>query len=380
MKFNLSRDEASCMKGLAILCIVLHNLLHLVGPLVKENEFWYNYNFRSYWMWRHITENHPNLFGDILSFFGWYGVPVFIFLSGYGITKKYGNPQQDASWGKFIGYNFKKLWMLMLPVYLLYLLLGVTLWEKEFPWHAIIGQLTLTNNLWVSPHFIDPGVYWYFGLTLQLYLVYRLFLHRKSTPVFWTWTVVLAIFSLALSFWLLPDERAKVQPDYEYYSHNCIRWLLPFLMGVMGARFGKGGKENRMLHLLAFFLSTSLLIACSFHQGLWLLTPVFAVLMFISFIKLILWIKPLKSVLCWMGGISAYLFAAHPVVRPFFTDLVVEEGQQELDACSWLWTLAFVLIAVAVAWGYRWLSKHYLVSLCERIINSCLKWVSFKKK
>ena len=59
MNLNISRDEASCLKGYAILCIVLHNLLHLVAPLVKENEFYYNYNYRSYWMWNHMKEIHP---------------------------------------------------------------------------------------------------------------------------------------------------------------------------------------------------------------------------------------------------------------------------------------------------------------------------------
>lgn len=382
VNLNLSREETSCMKGYAILCIVLHNLLHLVGPLVKENEFYYNYNYRAYWMWDHLIKWHDNLLGDLFSFFGWYGVPVFIFLSGFGITKKYDcsrNKKEDNTWIEFLAYNFKKLWCLMTPVFVLYLILGTCLWEKSFTWAAILAQLTLTINVLCSPSFIAPGVYWYFGLTLQLYIVFRLFFFRKNGRMFFTNLIVLTLVSLALCWWLQPDDHQKIQPIYEYFSHNCVRWFLPFFMGIVCAQYGKDGKDSWWEIIFSLTCSLGLLIACSFSQRLWIFTPVFAIVFFIGFAKLSVKIRWTKSLGVWLGGLSAYLFAAHPLVRPFFNDLIVPKGQLLMTGSSWMLTMVYLIVVVLLAMFYRWFSVHYFVSFCEKIINRCFKGGNFKK-
>ena len=76
------------MRGIAILAIVLHNFAHWLRPMVKENE----YAFAQHNADRLMTELlHPSavLPAHLLSFFGHYGVPVFIFLSAYGLVMKY---------------------------------------------------------------------------------------------------------------------------------------------------------------------------------------------------------------------------------------------------------------------------------------------------
>ena len=35
----LSREQCSAMRGLAIVGIFMHNYLHWLGPMVKENEY-----------------------------------------------------------------------------------------------------------------------------------------------------------------------------------------------------------------------------------------------------------------------------------------------------------------------------------------------------
>lgn len=379
MNCNLSREESACMKGYAILCIMLHNLLHLVGPLVKENEFYYNYNYRAFWMWRHITDMHENLVADILSFFGWYGVPVFIFLSGYGLTRKYEYQEKSCSWLSFIGYNFKKLWMLMAPVFVVYLFVAFCM-GKEFSLGPVLAQFTMTINFLCSPKNIDPGVYWYFGLTFQLYVVYRLFFYQKRPRTFFIHLLLLAGLSFLLSWYLLPDQNLKVQPDYEYYSHNCIRWLLPFLLGIVMGRYGKKGKDHLWEILLGLAGSLVLLVACSFQQVLWLLTPLFAVVFFLCLSKLVVRWRYASMVGTALGALSAYLFAVHPLVRPFFVELIVKQNQLILDYRSWLIVLAYLLVTWAVAKCYQWLSTRYFSSFCERTLNKVLKSIRFQKK
>lgn len=75
------------MKGVAILFIVLHNLLHWISQ-IKENEFSYSPE-KTKLFFENLVTNADTLWLDIFSFLGWYGVATFLFLSGYGLVKKY---------------------------------------------------------------------------------------------------------------------------------------------------------------------------------------------------------------------------------------------------------------------------------------------------
>lgn len=80
--------QCSALRGLAIIGIFLHNYCHWLGLAVKENEYTFTID-----KCRRLLEvmTHPdiNLPVHLLSFFGHYGVPVFLFLSAYGLVMKY---------------------------------------------------------------------------------------------------------------------------------------------------------------------------------------------------------------------------------------------------------------------------------------------------
>ena len=87
--------QCSALRGLAIIGIFLHNYCHWLGLAVKENEYTFTID-----KCRRLLEvmTHPdiNLPVHLLSFFGHYGVPVFLFLSAYGLVMKYeGQPMED---------------------------------------------------------------------------------------------------------------------------------------------------------------------------------------------------------------------------------------------------------------------------------------------
>ena len=88
MKEVLSRSECSAMRGIAIMAIMLHNYCHFIGRIVKENEYLYlERNNERLW---HVLSNPNELLPvHLLSYFGQYGVPVFLFLSGFGLVLKY---------------------------------------------------------------------------------------------------------------------------------------------------------------------------------------------------------------------------------------------------------------------------------------------------
>src|SRR3712207_632517 len=86
----LSRAECNVLRGLAIIGIFLHNYSHWLNPIIKENEYQYfQYNVNGF---NHALANPDYLLPlHIISFFGHYGVPIFLFLSAYGLERKYGS-------------------------------------------------------------------------------------------------------------------------------------------------------------------------------------------------------------------------------------------------------------------------------------------------
>ena len=84
----LTRDECSAMRGIAILAIMLHNYCHFIGRIVQENEYQF-FASNNDKLWQVLSNPDALLPVHLLSYFGHYGVPVFLFLSGYGLVMKY---------------------------------------------------------------------------------------------------------------------------------------------------------------------------------------------------------------------------------------------------------------------------------------------------
>ena len=115
----LNRTECSALRGIAILGIFLHNYLHWLKPMIKENEYQFHQANVDGMMERIMSPSWDILL-QFFSFFGHYGVPVFLFLSGYGLVLKYENAGQTASGGdtvrdvwQFIRQHFMKLSLVM---------------------------------------------------------------------------------------------------------------------------------------------------------------------------------------------------------------------------------------------------------------------------
>lgn len=71
------------MRGLAIMAIVLHNYCHFIGRIVQENEYQF-FAMNSSRLWQQLMQPDELLPVHLLSFFGHYGVPVFLFSAVLG--------------------------------------------------------------------------------------------------------------------------------------------------------------------------------------------------------------------------------------------------------------------------------------------------------
>ena len=87
------------MRGIAIMAIMLHNYCHWLNGTVRENEYKFHAD-RAAGMWQALTSPDDLFLANMLSFFGHYGVPVFLFLSGF-----VSNPMQYAEASKISLYS-----------------------------------------------------------------------------------------------------------------------------------------------------------------------------------------------------------------------------------------------------------------------------------
>ena len=408
----LSRTESSALRGIAILGIILHNYCHFLGFAVKENEYKFDPSSPMQFLDK-LFSLDSDLFIHFFSFLGHYGVPIFLFISGYGLVKKYeaqpkpkggAHPQPLPTGGEilhsmpeqssptrclslftlhFVKYHFLKLFRLMVIGYLVFIgiyLLRHSDGAQVYSWDRVLAQLTMTINFFYfdPDHTIKPGPYWYFGLMLQLYILYILVIHRWRS----NWLLAaLAIGSVALECCFVDS------PDWlNYIRYNFIGALLPFCMGIWIARgeeplsnssppsyspegerlipllkaSPRGGWWGFLLRDIGWVLISALFVLFgSLSFWTWLFVPVSVVTGAIATVKLV-------SRLCislpsgglgvgsWFGSISAMLFVMHPIAR----ELIISHYRRiDIYGGIFIYLLSSVALAMLLKWILRYIPK-----------------------
>ena len=337
----LSRGECSALRGLAILGIVLHNFCHWLRPAVKENE--YTFTWANAEGLLH-TVAHPSamLPIDLLSFFGHYGVPIFLLLSGYGLVLKYERMErQQLPFAAFTEYHYLKLFRMMAVGFIAFLIVdSLTAHAHRYHTMDIAMQLLMLNNLMPDPdHIIWPGPYWFFGLMLQLYIVYRLLLYRRH----WGFTV-----GLMLICWAVQAVCAPESEELNRWRYNFVGGMVPFGLGILLARFSPQA-EGRLKLWLWLLGSVVAVFAFSLHYQLWFWAPVFVCTGGIALVKLLP--RWANGALEWTGAISAALFVCHPITRKLIIP-IAHQGD------IYLGLAVYLAASIALALVFRWIIRR----------------------
>lgn len=306
----LSRAECTALRGIAILGIMLHNYCHWLRMAVKENEYTFSQanNDRLLDVMANPDWNLPI---HLLSYFGHYGVPVFLFLSGFGLVMKYENSSLHSplSTLNFAKYNYLKLFRMMIIGYVFFILVDyMTPAPHHYALLDVVAQLLMFNNLLPTPDkIIWPGPFWFFGLMMQLYIVYRLLVFRRH------WSIVVALILLC---WVIQLPFLDDAATLNRLRYNCISGMLPFGLGVLAGRYGSClnvGRLKKWQWALLLLVALPLTLALCLTAQTWLWVPVMILVAGIAFVKLMP--QPVMSWLVWTGGISAAMFVAHPTLR-----------------------------------------------------------------
>lgn len=344
---NLSRKECSAMRGVAILGIILHNFSHWLGMAVKENEYTFTQSNVD-GLVNAIANPTINLPIHILSFFGHYGVPVFLFLSAYGLTIKYEKGGAEERILPFIKNHFVKLFTMMIVGYVAFLMVDRIDGPHTYHLMDVVSQLGLFNNVLPHPNnIIWPGPYWFFGLMMQLYIVYRLFLYKRH----WSVTVVFVFFTFLLQAFCEPTGDPLNRLRY-----NFIGGMLPFGLGLIYGRISHHSLSDVLpmksistfsLHLIGWivFIFTILLIygwSLGFQSWFWV--PAVICVSSVLFVKLTP--DKINTLLAWFGSISSAMFICHPITRKIFIPI-----SREGDIYTGL--LLYVVATIVLSIGFQ---------------------------
>ncbi len=326
------------LRGLAILSIITHNFTHWQHGAIFENEF-------TYQAW-HVDKllsylSHPDyrLPLQLFSFFGHYGVVLFVFLSAYGLERKYGHTSKNVKTLPFIWKHYLKLVSMCVVGCIPYFIINLsTTRSLNSLVCGLLSQMSMLRNLEIRQTEIpNLGPYWYFGLMFELYIIYRLFLFRRS----WGIIVGAIILSLIAQAMVIPNGEAM-----EWLRNNFIGSILPFGLGLLYARYEEEIQLGKRMHLLIALTSVALIFVTSLSFIPWLFTPIFVCTLGISVAQLLP--RNIQPPILWIGGISAAIFVSHPIIRQLcvaFLDIH--------ESSPYLRVLIFLIGALVTGWIFQ---------------------------
>jgi peptidoglycan/LPS O-acetylase OafA/YrhL len=310
---HLSKEDVDVYKGVGILLIVLHNYFHWVNPEPGSNEFTFEPD-RIVALLRFLKEQPLNAFDLFFSYFGHYGVQIFIFVSAYGLTRTYRDGVDG--WLAFMWRRAARIYPTFFLAVVAHAIFVVTFWHPDFVWYlkAYALELSLLSNFWFGNQFFLVGPWWFFSFIFQLYALFPLLLRiaiRHGTAGL----IVVGATGLALSV-LSNTFLASAGVDIKV---TVLGNLTVVCLGIYLAR-----ARDLSIPAYAVLAATIVFVAGNWLEPLWYLTPICATVLAIvgldwGIARMRKW-QPAYRAIRYYGTISLPLFAVHGMMRGPFVD------------------------------------------------------------
>ena len=302
---KLLKTETFLLKGIGILLIVFHNFFHIIKPTCGENEFSFASNtFKNFI--NNITLH--NSISYFFTYFGHYGVQVFIFLSGYGLSVAYLN--KNVTYSAFLKKRILKLYptftivLVMILIYKYIILSG--LWSMDSFMNLGLRYLLIAN--WVPGKiFVISGPFWFYSMIFQLYLLFPILLwvNKKNKYALFIIAIISFLFTIYYNSYFVSLKLSL----YFNFAGN----LPLFILGMLFAH-----KNEFKLKIVGWLLFIILFIAGQFFENLWYFSQIsFIVILFPIILKLYNKYEHsyLSNFLIITGKLSMYMFAVNGFMR-----------------------------------------------------------------
>jgi peptidoglycan/LPS O-acetylase OafA/YrhL len=241
---QLSKETSNLYKGLGILLIVLHNYFHNIPPLIGQNEFYFNLLVTERFV-QAMLASPTEWVRAVFSYLAHYGVQLFIFLSAYGLAKRYSS--EDVEYAEFLKTRFGKIYLSFVICVAVYICLGVLKSallpdEKVLFWDSLLWKLLLVSNIIPGEAMSPVGPWWFLPFILQFYLVFPFLLraYRRTGTHF---LVILSLAAMIIEWAVNPFlMRHGVNLNYIFIGHLPVFCLGIYFSGNPGVKitFGLG--------------------------------------------------------------------------------------------------------------------------------------------
>ena len=343
-----SKSDTNIIKGLGILMIMFHNFFHLIDPGIGENEFAFSAdNFKRF---VDFTSSDPlNFIRFTFSYFGHYGVQLFIFMSSYGLYLGYRN--KNVKWLNFMRKRVGKLY----PTLFLGIMLVMLIWifGLQLPRLAVLKSIlikfTLLHGFIPNEALSISGPWWFFSVIVQLYALFPLLLLvlRKTGP-----NALLVIAFLFIGISMTLDLFASTAGLSVYFTF--IGQLPVFSLGLYFA-----AKPQIKISASILILAIVVFSFGNVNQYAWYLSFVAITIILLAGAILIIPIvrkfKFINSFLEFTGSISLFLFVLNGTLRWPFLKIAAKYDNAFLTLGLSLVFLAFVYFAALI---FRFFEKQ----------------------
>lgn len=309
MQIDLDKRDTAVLKGLAISAIVFHNFFHVVSP-AHQNEF--TFNPRRFWVFLATVKDPSLAIQAVFSFWGHFGVQIFIFLSAYGMAKSYWD--DGSSWAEFMLSRIRKLF----PIFGLAMLSWIAVVSVDAGVLPILRQrglefiLMLAGLSNILPGYNLPpvGPWWFIPFIIQFYAMWQLM--RRFTIKFGGRGLLVLALLAAIATYLANPSLERWQIDL---LETPIGRMSVLCMGLAAARY------PIPLNAWSAIPALGVLMLGGVYRGLWLFTfPAALIVMLFCYLK----IRPTlrgSRLLVLLGEYSLPLFLFNGIVRAPFLSL-----------------------------------------------------------
>lgn len=353
--YNLTKKDTNIIKGIAILLIVVHNYVHLRTDR-GENEVDFDMS-RIFNVFFKILEDPLNVFETFFTFFGHYGVQLFILISAYGLTKKHMVVKIDS----YMGYLFKrviKVYALLTAglifnyMYVSYRARGIFPLSEYLD--TVIHFYSMTFSFKMETLFSYVGPWWFFGLILQFYIIFPILFYLVKRYKM-KGVVAITIISYILTYILYYMFKYDMT-EFPVFG-NVIGHIPELMLGMALAMFPQLKIDAKVaLLVLSIFISS------------WFVEFIFPLSFFAVSILLLYSIRGLLTaskeafgvkLLVFIGQISMFMFLINGPLRN--TTLGYSSLFVKGTAGLWFGCLIHCLIVIGLSYMmsvlYAWIAK-----------------------
>ena len=188
---KLTVQDSNVLKGIAILIMLWHHLF------LRPEMYAYN-----------DIVIHGHGIAQEIAIMCKVCVAIFVFVSGYGLTEKYGDGAniklKDFYWKRFtkLMLNYWFVWLIFVPISVLWL--GPSFAEsygsdKFLQGRVVLDFLGIVN--WLGPTVYNyNAAWWFYGCIIGLYLLYPLLLRMAKQNEYYLIVFAIAVFCLPSDF------------------------------------------------------------------------------------------------------------------------------------------------------------------------------------